>query len=57
GFGSAVTEVTVKQYPVPVEMVGIKDRFGKSGSPQELMQGTTTFILGKTRIRVISSID
>ena len=37
GFGSAVAEVLVKNYPVPVEMVGIKDTFGESGSPAELM--------------------
>ena len=37
GFGSAVAEVLVKNSPVPVEMVGIKDTFGESGSPAELM--------------------
>lgn len=52
GFGSAVTEVTVKQYPVPVEMVGIKDRFGKSGSPQELMQD-----FGLTRFDIIKAVE
>jgi len=38
GFGSAVAEVLVKNSPVPVEMVGIKDTFGESGSPAELMK-------------------
>jgi len=52
GFGSAVTEVVVKQFPVPVEMVGIKDRFGESGSPQELMQD-----FGLTRFDIIKAVE
>jgi transketolase len=38
GMGSAVSEVLSQNMPVPVEMVGIKDRFGESGSPWELMK-------------------
>jgi len=52
GFGSAVTEVVVKQFAVPVEMVGIKDRFGESGSPQELMQD-----FGLTRFDIIKAVE
>lgn len=37
GFGSAVAEVLVQHYPVPMEMIGIKDTFGESGEPDELM--------------------
>jgi transketolase len=37
GFGSAVAEVVVENYPVPVKRVGILDRFGESGEPDELM--------------------
>ncbi|MBU0489294.1 MAG: transketolase family protein [Bacteroidetes bacterium] len=37
GFGSAIAEVLVMNYPVPVEMVGINDMFGESGKPHELM--------------------
>jgi transketolase len=37
GFGSAVAEVLVRNCPVPVEMVGIFDRFGESGKPSELL--------------------
>lgn len=36
GLGGAVAEVVVKQGPVPMEMVGIKDTFGESGTPEEL---------------------
>jgi len=38
GMGSAVSEVLVQECPVPVEMVGIDDRFGESGKPWELME-------------------
>jgi transketolase len=38
GFGSAVAEVAVRNHPVPMEMVGMYDRFGESGQPAELME-------------------
>ncbi len=38
GAGSAVCEVLAKNYPVPVEMVGMQDRFGESGEPDELIE-------------------
>jgi len=47
GMGSAVAEVLVQHSPVPVEMVGIRDRFGLSGPPLELMEH---FGLGVTHI-------
>lgn len=37
GLGSAVSEVVVKNYPVPMEIVGMDDTFGKSGKPAELI--------------------
>ena len=37
GLGSAVVEVLAQNYPVPVEMVGVKDTFGESGNADELM--------------------
>ena len=36
GFGSAVAEVLVKHQPVPMRMIGVQDRFGESGKPEEL---------------------
>jgi len=35
----------VRNFPVPMEMVGIQDRFGESGSAQELLKafGLTGF--------------
>jgi len=38
GFGSAIAEVLVQHHPIPVEMVGIQDSFGESGSPEQLMK-------------------
>lgn len=38
GMGSAVCEVLAKHSPVPVEMIGVQDRFGESGQPEELMK-------------------
>lgn len=37
GLGSAVSEVVVKNCPIPMEMVGITDTFGESGKPAELV--------------------
>lgn len=37
GLGSAVAEVVVEEYPVPMEFVGVRDMFGQSGTPTELM--------------------
>lgn len=38
GLGSAVAEVTSKEAPVRIKMVGIQDKFGQSGKPDELMK-------------------
>lgn len=37
GLGGAVAECTAKNAPVPIEFVGVKDSFGGSGEPEELM--------------------
>lgn len=44
GLGSAVAEVVTEECPVPVVKVGIKDTFGESGKPNELLKayGLTT---------------
>jgi len=36
GLGSAVSEVVAESYPVPVLRVGVEDKFGESGKPEEL---------------------
>ena len=37
GLGSAVAEVVVQNHPVPMRIIGMKDQFGESGKPSELM--------------------
>ncbi len=38
GLGSAVAETLARHYPVPQEFVGVKDLFGQSGTPDELLE-------------------
>lgn len=37
GFGSAITELLTEKLPMPVKRIGMQDRFGESGAPNELM--------------------
>ncbi len=37
GMGSAVSEMLAQNFPALIEMVGMKDRFGESGTPDELL--------------------
>jgi transketolase len=37
GMGSAVAELLARKYPTPMEFIGVFDRFGQSGNPDELM--------------------
>ena len=36
GLGSAVSETLAQSVPCPIEFVGVQDRFGESGEPDEL---------------------
>ena len=38
GLGSAVCEVLAQNYPVPVEMVAVRDTFGETGTPDQLLK-------------------
>jgi transketolase len=38
GLGSAVAEVLAQEYPVPMEFIGVHDKFGQSGTPNELLE-------------------
>lgn len=38
GFGSAVAETLAEHQPVPVRRIGMQDRFGESGKPDELLK-------------------
>jgi transketolase len=38
GMGSAVAECLVQHHPVPMRFVGVDDKFGQSGTPEELIE-------------------
>lgn len=38
GLGSAISEVLTTKYPAKLERMGIEDKFGKSGTAEELMK-------------------
>ncbi len=48
GMGSAVAEVLAQNYPIPIEFVGVKDLFGQSGTPNELIEH---YSMGKNSIK------
>ncbi len=38
GMGSAIAEVLAQNFPVPIEFIGVQDKFGQSGTPDELIE-------------------
>lgn len=56
GMGGAVAECLAKNYPVPMEFVGVNDRFGQSGTPEELIEhyGMGTEAIKKAVKKVLS---
>ncbi len=48
GMGSAVAEVLAQNFPVPMEFIGIRDLFGQSGTPDELVEH---YGMGKNSIK------
>ena len=38
GLGGAVAELVAREYPVPIEFVGMQDTFGETGEPEELIE-------------------
>jgi transketolase len=59
GLGSAVAEVTAKNYPIPIEIVGVRDTFGGSGEPEELCEkyGLTWKEIYASALKVIERRD
>ena len=37
GLGGAIAEILSEEFPVPLKRIGMQDRFGESGEPDELM--------------------
>jgi len=48
GLGSAVAEVLAQNFPTPIEFVGVRDKFGQSGTPDELIEH---YGMGKNSIK------
>ncbi|OGI59527.1 transketolase [Candidatus Nomurabacteria bacterium RIFCSPHIGHO2_01_FULL_38_19] len=48
GMGSAVAEVLAQNFPVPMEFIGVQDKFGQSGTPDELVEH---YGMGKNSIK------
>lgn len=38
GLGGAIAELLSEEYPLPMVRIGMKDRFGESGAPDELLR-------------------
>jgi transketolase len=38
GLGGAISELLGEEYPVPIKRIGMLDRFGESGEPDELLE-------------------
>lgn len=38
GLGGAVAEVLSQNFPVPLKIIGVEDKFGESGEPNELLE-------------------
>ncbi|MFH1715574.1 MAG: transketolase family protein [Elusimicrobiota bacterium] len=50
GLGSAISEELARSFPAPMEMIGIKDVFGESGEPDELLK-----VYGLTAEKIVAS--
>lgn len=51
GLGGAVAEVVSQNFPVPIKIIGIEDRFGESGQPNELLEK-----FGLTKENIIKAV-
>jgi len=38
GLGDSIAQLLVRSYPVPMEFVGMNDKFGESGKPDQLLE-------------------
>ena len=51
GLGSAIAEILSEKLPTPMVRVGLKDTFGESGKPQELLEK-----YGLTKVHLIKAV-
>ena len=52
GLGSAVAEVLVEESPTMMRMIGVRDKFGESGSPSDIMDK-----MGLTSENIASKVE
>ena len=38
GLGDSIAQLLARKMPLPLEMVGVNDSFGESGTPDQLME-------------------
>jgi transketolase len=38
GLGDSIAQLLVREFPVPMDIIGVDDRFGESGTPAQLME-------------------
>jgi len=38
GLGGAIAELLAQEAPMPIEFIGVRDQFGQSGTPKELIE-------------------
>lgn len=55
GLGESIAGTLVRNFPAPLEMVGVKDSFGESGTPAELMKkyGLSTEAIVEAALKAI----
>lgn len=51
GLGGAIAELISQHFPIPLKLMGIKDRFGESGAPDELLEK-----FGLTKEEIIKAV-
>ncbi len=56
GMGSAVAECLAQSFPVPIEFIGVHDRYGQSGTPAQLIKeyGMTRDDIGAAIVKVLN---
>ena len=56
GLGESIAQLLSRELPTPLEMVGVNDTFGESGSPRQLMEkyGLTSSDIVKASKKVVS---
>lgn len=56
GMGSAVAEFLAENHPTPIAFIGVRDRFGQSGQPSELLEhyGMGVSHIKEAAVRILS---